>query len=185
MKNKKVTIGIIIIVLAIMIGIITFILLNKQTEKQANQTLEEYISFINEKNYEAMYEKVASMNMSKEDFIKRNQNIYEGIDSENIKVEIEKIQKENKTYKVSYHEKMVTSAGEVEFDNIATLKKEKKEIKIEWTSNLIFPQLGETDKVRVSTIKAKRGSILDRNGEILARRWKNIICRDCSRKTRR
>ena len=80
---------------------------------------------------------------------------------------------------------MVTSAGEVEFDNIATLKKEKKEIKIEWTSNLIFPQLGETDKVRVSTIKAKRCSILDRNGEILARRWKNIICRDCSRKTRR
>ena len=33
---------------------------------------------------------------------------------------------------------------------------------------MIFPQLRSTDKVRVSTISAKRGEILDRNGEKLA-----------------
>ena len=168
MKNKKVTIGIIIIVLAIMIGIITLILLNKQAEKQAKQTLEEYISFINEKNYEAMYEKVASMNMSKEDFIKRNKNIYEGIDSSDIKIEITEIKKEAKSYQIYYNEKLFTSAGKVEFSNRADVVKENKEYKIQWSSKLIFPELGENDKVRVSTIKAKRGSILDRNNLPLA-----------------
>ena len=33
---------------------------------------------------------------------------------------------------------------------------------------MIFPELEETDKVRISSIKAKRGEILDRNGIKLA-----------------
>ena len=33
---------------------------------------------------------------------------------------------------------------------------------------MIFPKLNTEDKVRVKTIEAKRGSILDRNGEYLA-----------------
>ena len=37
-----------------------------------------------------------------------------------------------------------------------------------WNDWVIFPQLGRTDKVRVSTDRADRGSILDRNGNLLA-----------------
>ena len=37
-----------------------------------------------------------------------------------------------------------------------------------WRHGLIFPDLEGTDKVRVSTTEAKRGKILDRNGEVLA-----------------
>ena len=108
------------------------------------------------------------MNMSKEDFVTRNQNIYEGIDASNIQVEINNIEKVDNGYDISYHEKMYTSAGEVEFDNTANVVKEDGELRLKWSSSMIFPQLGDTDKVRVSTIKARRGSILDRNDVPLA-----------------
>ena len=102
--------------------------------------------------------------MSKEDYIARNQNIYEGIDSSNIKISISDIAKNENEYQISYRQQMYTSAGEVDFYNVAHIVKENGEYKLKWTSGTIFPQLEETDKVRVETIKAKRGSILDRNG---------------------
>ena len=40
--------------------------------------------------------------------------------------------------------------------------------KLEWTSADIFPELKNEYKVRVETIEADRGKILDRNGNILA-----------------
>lgn len=168
MKNKKTIVAIIIAIL--MVGIIGagIIISNHQNEEKAKQTVTEFIGFINEKNYEAMYERVASMNMSKEEFINRNKNIYEGIDSSDIKIEIQKIEKQEGNYQINYHEKMYTAGGEVEFDNSVVLEKEEGEYKIKWDSHFIFPQLGDNQKVRISTIKAKRGDILDRNDVKLA-----------------
>ena len=168
MKNKKRMIGIIVAVLIILIIGAIFLITNKQNEEKAKQTVTEFIEFINEKNYEAMYEKVVSMNMSKEEFIKRNKNIYEGIDSSDIKIEVQKIEKKEGNYQIDYHEKMYTAGGEVEFDNSVVLEKEEGEYKIKWDSHFIFPQLGDNQKVRISTIKAKRGDILDRNDVKLA-----------------
>ena len=37
-----------------------------------------------------------------------------------------------------------------------------------WDDSLIFPKLGSTDKVKISTTQANRGDILDRNGRVLA-----------------
>lgn len=34
--------------------------------------------------------------------------------------------------------------------------------------SIIFPQLESTDKVRIDTVEAERGQILDRNGKVLA-----------------
>lgn len=172
MKNKK-TIIIALIAIVLLIAVISIINIsnkNKQNkdEENAKQLVTEFFSLINDKNYDAMYEKVASMNMSKEDFIARNKKIYEGIDSNNITVEINNIEKTEDTYKIYYHEKMYTAAGDIEFDNVANLKKENEEYKIEWSSKLIFPQLGDNQKVRISTIEAKRGDILDRNDNKLA-----------------
>ena len=90
-----------------------------------------------------MYEKVASINMTKEDFINRNKNIYEGIDSDNIKIEVQKIEKQDNKYQISYHEKMFTAAGEVEFDNQVIVNKEEGEYKLEWSSKFIFPRIRE------------------------------------------
>ena len=168
MKKKTIVIGIIAIIAIVAIIVAAVILVQKNDQKQAEQALYDYINLINEKDYEGMYQKVASMNMSKEDYITRNQNIYEGIDSSNISISISDTAKTDNGYQISYRQKMYTSAGEVDFYNVANLVKENKEYKLQWTSRTIFPQLEETDKVRVETIKAKRGSILDRNDNPLA-----------------
>lgn len=168
MKNKKNIIILVILLIIIAVIVATVLIVNKNSEEKAKQALIEYMNLINEKNYETMYEKVSSMNMSKEDYITRNKNIYEGIDSTNINIDIKEITKQDNTYKITYHQKMYTSAGEVQFDNIANIVKEDKEYKLQWSSRIIFPSLGETDKVRVEKIKSKRGSILDRNNNPLA-----------------
>ena len=169
MKNKKVLIGAIIGIVVIIIVIISAVIIIGNKEKEdANGLLKDYFSLINNKSYEELYSKVLSMNMSKEDFVKRNQNIYEGIDASNIQIEISNVEKVDNGYNISYHEKMYTSAGEVEFNNTANVVKENKELKLKWDSHIIFPQLGDTDKVRVSSIKAKRGTIYDRNNLALA-----------------
>ena len=169
MKNKKVIIGIVIILIIIAIIVATVLMINKNDKEKAKQSLVDYMNLINDKNYEAMYEKVTNINtIDKENFITRNQNIYEGIDSTNISVEIKEIVKEDDEYKINYHQKMYTSAGEVEFDNSVNMVKQDKEYKLRWSSKIIFPELDEKDKVRVETIKSKRGSILDRNNNPLA-----------------
>ena len=173
MKNKKTIIIIsVVIILLVIIGIISFIILsNKKDEENAKQTFTQYIGLINDDKYEEMYNYLtteAKGKISEEDFLTRNKNIYEGIDAENIKIEIQSVEKQGNIYKLSYNEKMYTSAGEIIFSNVANIEKIGKEYKINWNSTYIFPQLTDTDKVRVSTIKAKRGNILDRNGKALA-----------------
>lgn len=168
MKNKKVII--ISILVIFIIGIISIIFINNKRPKPED-TLVTFISLINEKKYEEMYELISEESkakISKEDFIDRNRNIYEGIDAVNINISVSDIEKENGNIKITYTQSMSTSAGTIEFNNIAKLIKKDNSYTINWTSSMIFPQLGDTHKVRISTIKSKRGEILDRNGNKLA-----------------
>ena len=170
MKNKKILIGIIAVIVVLVIGIVitVFVLKNGDQEKAKN-TLIDFFALIEKQDYEGMYQKTIDMNMSKDDFISRNRNIYEGIDAANIKIDVTSVNVEDGKYKIKYHEKMDTSAGSIEFDNVADLKKQDGEFKIYWDDSYIFPSLGADNKVRVSTVKSTRGSILDRNGVDLAK----------------
>ena len=174
MKSKKFIIIVIsiILILAISVGIGITIYFNNKPKNKPENVLQTFASYINDKKYEDMYSLLSSKsraNISEEDFIKRNKNIYEGIETENFSVDIQSIENENKLAKVTYKNSMDTMSGHVDFTNTVTLElNEEKEYKIDWTSNLIFPKLNTEDKVRVKTIEAKRGSILDRNGEYLA-----------------
>lgn len=174
MKNKKIIIIVIsiILILAISVGIGITIYFNNKPKNKPEDVLQTFVSYINDKKYEDMYSLLSSKskaNIPEEDFIKRNKNIYEGIEAENFSVDIQSIENENKLAKVTYKNSMDTMSGHVDFTNTVTLElNEEKEYKIDWTSNLIFPKLNTEDKVRVKTIEAKRGSILDRNGEYLA-----------------
>ena len=176
MKNKKIIFGIIAVVVIILIVVSVIWIQNKQTEEKVKQTLTEFITLINDKNYEEMYNKVASMNMSKEDFIARNKNIYEGIESQNIQVENIVLEKQGDIHLVNYHENMFTDAGEVEFDNQVQIESQGKDYKLKWSSEFIFPQLADNQKVRISTIKAKRGEIVDRNNVKLAANGTILSC---------
>ena len=166
MKKKVVIISVIAVAV---IALITVAILVLSKEKQnPEEILKTYFSYIEKQNYEGMYNMVHS-NTDKEEFLKRNKNIYEGIHAKKIKIEITSIQNEKKKVIITYLTKMNTSAGDVEFENTAKLSKDdSKKYKIEWSSNLIFPELNNDYKVRVSNTEGKRGSILDRNVNILA-----------------
>ena len=170
MKNKKIVIFAIVIIVVIAIIAGALYIVNRNTPKP-EEALSAYISLLNEQKYEEMYNMISEYSktqISQEDFIRRNKNIYEGIDAYDIKVTPSETTKDVKTYSIKYNESMSTSAGTISFENTAKLVRENKEYKISWTSSMIFPELRNTDKVRVSTLSAKRGEILDRNGAKLA-----------------
>ena len=171
--NNKVIIGIVVaVVLVISIGLVAFFMLSK-SKVNPEEIWKTYISLINEQKYEEMYEMLteeSKAQISQKDFVKRNQNIYEGIEMSNMQIEITAVEEEeSSTRKISYNSLMSTEAGNIDFTNTVRLTKDKeKEYLINWSSSLIFPQLNNTDKVRIKTISAKRGAILDKNGNVLA-----------------
>lgn len=133
------------------------------------ELLKKYMECISQKEYEKMYDMVnkeASGDISKEDFVKRNSAIYEGIEADNLKINVLEYDKKEKS--VTYHTSFETPAGIIDFDNEASFMKGKKGYEIIWADSLIFPQLKPEDKVRINFDEAERGRILDRNGNVLA-----------------
>ena len=173
MKKKTIMwIIIAIVVIATIIGTIATFVITKNSNKPEN-IWQQYISYINEQKYEEMYELLteeSKTKISKEDFIKRNENIYDGIDMTDMKIQITEVEKESSSIsKITYNQQMNTDAGNVEFDNTVRLTKDKeKGYLVNWNSSLIFPTLGSNDKVRIKTISAERGTIVDKNGQLLA-----------------
>ena len=171
-KKNKILIIIGIIAILITIGIITTLSLTKSKNKP-EEIWQQYVSYINEQKYEEMYKMLTEESKSQitqEDFVSRNKNIYNGIDMTNMKIQITSVEKENSTIdKIVYNQTMDIATGKIEFSNTVRLTKDKeKGYAVNWSSSLIFPQLNNTDKVRIKTIEAKRGSIVDRNEQLLA-----------------
>ncbi len=172
--NKKIVIGIIIAIIIVAlagVGVAVYIL--NQNKTNPEKIWKSYISKINEQKYEEMYQmlsETSKQQISQEDFITRNKNIYEGIEMSDMEVQITGVEEEDsKTSKITYNSSMNTEAGKVEFSNIVRLTEDKEQgYTINWSSNLIFPQLNNTDKVRVKTVKSERGEIVDKNGVVLA-----------------
>lgn len=179
MKNKKVIVVImaIIIIIAILIGVSIITYQNNKDKNTPEEVLMQYMSYITEENYEQMYELLtqdSKSKISKEDFITRNQNIYQGIEVANIKIENIVLEEQDKTNKkATYDMSMDSTAGNIKFSNtMHFVKSEDKKYYITWSSKLIFPQLTDKDKVKVSVLSASRGQILDRNGIMLAGKGK-------------
>ena len=168
---KKIIIIISVIVCLSILAVGGFLIYSSKATKPEN-ILNEYISKINEAKYNEMYEMISNRSkgqITEEDFVKRNKNIYEGIDMSNLKIDIKNIEKESsKKYAITYITSMNVSGQNISFENRSNIIKEDNKLKIDWSSNMIFPNLNGTDKVKVSTSKAIRGKILDRNGKELA-----------------
>ena len=130
-----------------------------------DQALKAYMAALAEKDYEKMAGLISeNSTMTKDDFLTRNKKIYEGIEASNIVISDIKVDGSAVTYVTS----MDTQAGPLVFDNTAYFSNEDGASKLDWDSSLIFPNLSDTDKVRVKTTTGQRGSILDRNGKLLA-----------------
>lgn len=155
-------------IFAVLVGVSSMIV-KWHNLKAPEELLSVYMDCISKKEYEKMYEMLdveASGNISREDFIKRNSAIYEGIEMKNLKITLISYQRKKKT--VVYQTSFDTVAGKIRFRNEAVFKRTKDGYKMVWKDSLIFPDLESSDKVRVSTTKADRGEILDRNGRVLA-----------------
>ena len=146
------------------------ILYRKQnTLVSPEELLVEYMNHIPKQEYEEMYAMLnieASRNISQDDFVKRNSAIYEGIEVDNMEIEVTAYDEERKA--VTYQTSFDTVAGNISFENEAIFQKDEDGYELVWDDSLIFPELGSTDKVKISTTQANRGDILDRNGRVLA-----------------
>ena len=172
-KKQRTTICLTVFVLGTMsIGAIVSIgiLHRKQnTLVSPEELLVEYMNHIPKQEYEEMYAMLnieASRNISRDDFVKRNSAIYEGIEVDNMEIEVTAYDEERKA--VTYQTSFDTVAGNISFENEAIFLKGEDGYKLAWDDSLIFPELGSTDKVKISTTQANRGGILDRNGRVLA-----------------
>ena len=172
MDKKRITI--IAIVAALVVVIVgTIIYLNYQINKsRPDDVFNSYISYLQNGEYEQMYELLtdeAKSEYSQDVFVSRNKNIYNGIEAENITVENLSVEENNGTAKIGYTMSMDTMAGKISFSNeINLLKDQENQYKIDWSSKMIYPDLDDTERVRVGTTTAKRGNIYDRNGVLLA-----------------
>lgn len=140
--------------------------------KKPDALFQEYVECLSKADYKAMYgmlDEQSHFNISEEDFINRHKNIYEGIEASGITAQISQVEEKDGEAAVSYSMSLSSIAGEISFNNQVKFRKEKKKgYEMVWDDSVIFPELGPTDKVRVSTDKAQRGSVFDRNGLLLA-----------------
>lgn len=172
MDKKRITIIAIVVALVVVI-VGTIIYLNYQINKsRPDDVFNSYISYLQNGEYEQMYELLtdeAKSEYSQDVFVSRNKNIYNGIEAENITVENLSVEENNGTAKIGYTMSMDTMAGKISFSNeINLLKDQENQYKIDWSSKMIYPDLDDTERVRVGTTTAKRGNIYDRNGVLLA-----------------
>lgn len=169
--KKKIFIGIIVALIIIVTGICGFLYLKNNSEKPED-VLTKYMSYINEENYSEMYNLLtddSKQSITQEDFIKRNKNIYNGIESANLTIELNEVEKiDSNSANITYTTSMDTVAGSLNFKNIATLTKKDGKYYINWSSNLIYPNLNNQDKIKVNVHQARRGNIYDRNNNEIA-----------------
>ena len=160
---------IIVVLVLLAIGIVSVIVYMNRTEPSV--CLKDYFDKLNNKDYEGMYEYVET-DMSKEDFVTRVKNIYEGIEASNISATVltnTNDENDSSITNIAYNNSMDTLAGNINFMNNVQVKNVDGEYKIVWNSSVIFPDLKDEYKVRVSTIESTRGAIYDRNDIAIAK----------------
>lgn len=118
-KNKKKIVIRKIITMIVLITIIAIIILlcvNNLNSKQtkAMETVSKYMSYINEKKYDEMYEMLASSskkNITKENFIEKNEDIYNRLEASHVEVSDMKEEEENRKNKDSVQNKHGNNGG--------------------------------------------------------------------------
>lgn len=174
-SSKKVGVIITVIVILLLIaGIVSWYIISNMDKNTPEEVLNAYIECLKNQDYEGMYLLISDSTKSRVDkdtYFARNKNIYEGIEATNIEISNVNvtINKRDKTYSAKYTMNFDTLAGELSYDYDMTFdRQDDNKYYINWYSNLIFPELQESYKVRVYSNSGSRGDILDRNGNILA-----------------
>lgn len=144
-----------------------------------DERLSQYIDLWENEDFNAMYEMLSTSTkqaITKEKFVQRYTDIYDDIHVSDLTITFEKLDEKAKPkdgkIQLPIFVSMNTIAGPVDFTKNITLIREKtdkgKNWFINWDQTLIFPELKEGDQVGLTILKAKRGEIVDRNGQGLA-----------------
>lgn len=127
MRHRKMHIGILgMIALAVVLGMAVKII-RREEGKMPEELLVEYMNHISRQEYEKMYAMIdpeAAGGIRREDFIKRNAAIYEGMEMQKMKIRI--IGCNEKEKNVSYQTSFETIAGKVSFENEALFSKNRE-----------------------------------------------------------
>lgn len=167
MKKFLIVLLCILVIAGIAIGIIVY----RTNQTEPSIALKDYFEKLSNGEYEAMYDYVIT-DTSKEDFVTRIKNIYEGIEAKNISTTVltnTEDEDNSNIVNVTYNNSLDTIAGNMSFMNTVKLQKQDDGYKILWNSSVIFPDLKDEYKVRVSTLDSTRGAIYDRNDIAIAK----------------
>ena len=174
-KKKRLAVKIAAAVMALIVVVLAAVfvlLLRKPSKTSPEKLLTAYVEKLKAADYEGMYEmisKESQQSITKEEFVEKNQKIYEGIEASNFEL-VQKEAEEGKkdTITIPYSLSMDTLAGSVKVSWKASFIEEEERYGLIWTHSMIFPDLGPEDKVSIKKEEAQRGSIYDRNGQLLA-----------------
>ena len=130
--------------------------------------IREFYKRVGDHKYEELYELVDTV-MSKEEFTNKVKSVYEGMEVSSAWVTISINFKNTDIVNLNYIINLNTIAGKLTFSNRSNLIKIDGKYKIKWENNFIYPKLKENQKIRVATLKAKRGAFYDKNKIVIAK----------------
>lgn len=168
--------------LTMILGLVFLVFLaGCQQQATPEDRLKEYIEHWNNGEFSEMYSVYLNQGSKEayasEDFVERQQKLYEDLAIDNVEVTYTKPAEDaewdtENPADFPVQVKMDTIAGPVEFEKSMTLlfeeQGETEDWFVEWDPSFIFEQLETGDEVRVSTTKSERGEILDRNEQPIA-----------------
>ncbi|WP_052400728.1 penicillin-binding transpeptidase domain-containing protein [Oceanobacillus jeddahense] len=146
-------------------------------QEEPSEIFDDYLSNWENRDFSAMYEQLSEEvknRITEEAFIERYENIYDGIEAEDLQVTSaadseEQFEPDEDLITIPYIVEMNTTAGSIEYRHQLTLEQgDEGAWLVKWNSSQIFPQLGSEDKVKVSTLEAERGELKDKSGTGLA-----------------
>ncbi len=180
-KNSRNIIIVIAIILMLIITTVMVVVFSSIAKKNsdnfaynsADEIITAYIKYINEGDYGSAYELLTSDSkntITKENFEEEYKKIYGELGVSSVEVsdiKTEKIDSNNSNCK--YNTKVSSMYGDISFESsVDTQKQEDKKYYLKWDYSVIYPDLAEKDKINVKKTYAKRGSLIDRNGVLLA-----------------
>lgn len=166
-KKNIAKIGIKTKIFAFLLVVVAIIMIYSNFSSPA-RVIRAFYKNVNNHKYEELYNLVET-DMSKEEFTNKMKSVYDGMEVSSAWVTISINLKNSDVVNLKYVTNLNTVAGKLTFSNKSTLVKVNGKYKIKWDNSFLYPKLKNNQKIRVSTLKAKRGAIYDRNKNILAK----------------